>query len=74
MSEYLYIVTRTWSPDFDQCSTTWYVLFISKDYEKALKYYKSDSDFKLEGDGKLYLCKIPIDKELDVIQWEQYII
>lgn len=65
----LYVVTRDYSYDFDKCSTTWNILFISKSLSAALDFKKSYGDIEF---GKLNLCKIPMDQEIDVIRWEQY--
>lgn len=70
----MYVVTREWHCDLDRkAPTCWYTLYFSESKEKAEK-FMSQIDMRLEGYNELYLCKIPIEDEIDYISWEKYVI
>ena len=58
-------MTREWCYDLDKNDTTWYHLFISLDKQKAKQYMLKNKEYEI-----LYLCKIAIDEELEIISWE----
>lgn len=43
--------------------------FISLDKQKAKQYMLKNKEYEI-----LYLCKIAIDEELEIISWEKYVI
>lgn len=74
MTEFLYVVTRGWISDLDKKDTTWYYLFVSLDQDKAKEYLEKERQ-NGDWDGEnLYLCKVPLDVQLDFVCWEKYVI
>lgn len=68
----LYMVTRSWNCDLDRkAPAVWYTMFISLNIEKARQYM---NQVYLEEFIKVYLCEVPIDINLEIIDWEQYVI
>ena len=65
-----YIVTREWEHGLDKKDTTWYVLFITNDYNKAKKF--SQSVILKAELWTLHICKVPLDTGLDIVHWGKY--
>ena len=68
-----YFVTREWNCDLDRkAPANWYVLYISNDFNKALKYANELLNNDSGEWDKLFVCKVPYEKEIDFIKWENY--
>lgn len=67
----LYIVARVYEYSLDKKDTTWYTLFISLDFKTAKNYL---DNVDTEEFRQVYLCEVPLNTELDIVSWRQYIV
>ena len=70
-----YFVTREWECDIDRkAPANWYVLFVSHNIEKAMKYANKIVDDTNNEYDKLFVCKVSLNEEIDYLSWEKYVV